>query len=156
MHQLMAATLDVVIEQICEIQRSARAHSDSTRPRWPMIVLRSPKGWTGPKVVDGVPIEGTFRSHQVPLLVDSDHPEHVEQLEAWMRSYRAHELFDDDGRLMPELADLAPTGERRMGANPHANGGLLLRDPSRTSSTASTSYRTSSTGFPTWARPAAT
>jgi xylulose-5-phosphate/fructose-6-phosphate phosphoketolase len=128
MHQLMAATLDTVIEEIKEIQRHAREHGDSTRPRWPMIVLRSPKGWTGPEVVDGVQVEGTFRAHQVPLLVDSEHPEHVALLEAWMKSYRPHELFDDDGRLMPELADLAPKGDRRMGSNPHANGGLLLRD----------------------------
>src|ERR1039458_955980 len=93
-----------------------------------MRVLRSPKGWTGPKVVDGVPIEGTFRSHQVPLLVDSDHPDHVALLEAWMKSYRPAELFDEGGRLRPELAELAPVGDRRMGANPHANGGILLRD----------------------------
>src|ERR1039458_5619088 len=93
-----------------------------------MIVLRSPKGWTGPKVVDGLQIEGTFRAHQVPLLVDGDHPGHVKQLEDWMKSYKAEELFDKNGRLMPELADLAPRGERRMGANPHANGGLLLAD----------------------------
>jgi xylulose-5-phosphate/fructose-6-phosphate phosphoketolase len=128
MHQLMADTLETVVEEIATIQHHARQHNDPTRPRWPMIVLRSPKGWTGPKVVDGVQIEGTFHAHQVPLLVDEAHPEHVEQLEAWMRSYRPQELFDDDGRLMPELADLAPTGARRMGANPHANGGLLLRD----------------------------
>ena len=93
-----------------------------------MIVLRSPKGWTGPKVVDGLQVEGTFRSHQVPLLVDADHPDHLAQLESWMRSYRPEELFDENGRLMPDLADLAPAGDRRMGANPHANGGLLLRD----------------------------
>jgi xylulose-5-phosphate/fructose-6-phosphate phosphoketolase len=93
-----------------------------------MIVLKSPKGWTGPKVVDGLPVEGTFRSHQVPLLVDADHPDHLAQLEAWMRSYRPEELFDETGRLLPELAALAPEGDRRMGANPHANGGLLLRD----------------------------
>jgi xylulose-5-phosphate/fructose-6-phosphate phosphoketolase len=128
MHQLMAGTLEMVIDEIREIQRNAREQNDGTRPRWPMVVLRSPKGWTGPKVVDGVQIEGTFRSHQVPLLVDPGHPEHVEQLEAWMKSYRPQELFDDDGRLMAELAELAPKGERRMGANPHANGGLLLRD----------------------------
>jgi xylulose-5-phosphate/fructose-6-phosphate phosphoketolase len=128
MHQLMAATLDTVIDEIREIQRNAREHEDNTRPRWPMIVLRSPKGWTGPKVVDGLQVEGTFRSHQVPLLVDSEHPEHVQQLEAWMRSYRPQDLFDDYGRLMPELAELAPKGARRMGANPHANGGLLLCD----------------------------
>ena len=93
-----------------------------------MIVLRSPKGWTGPKVVDGLQIEGTFRAHQVPLLVDADHPDHVEQLESWMKSYKAEELFDEHGRLMPELAELAPKGDRRMGMNPHANGGILLRD----------------------------
>ena len=93
-----------------------------------MIVLRSPKGWTGPKVVDGLQVEGTFRAHQVPLLVDSEHPEHLAQLESWMRSYKPEELFDEDGRLMPELAELAPEGDRRMGANPHANGGVLLRD----------------------------
>ena len=101
---------------------------DTTRPRWPMIVLRSPKGWTGPKVVDGLQVEGTFRAHQVPLLVDAEHPEHVKQLESWMKSYKAEELFDENGRLMPELAELAPKGDRRMGANPHANGGILLRD----------------------------
>ena len=93
-----------------------------------MIVLRSPKGWTGPKVVDGLQVEGTFRAHQVPLLVDAAHPDHVAQLEAWMKSYKAEELFDADGRLLTELADLAPKGERRMGANPHTNGGLLMRD----------------------------
>jgi xylulose-5-phosphate/fructose-6-phosphate phosphoketolase len=128
MHQLMAGTLDEVIEDIKRLQGDARRTGDPTRPRWPMIVLRSPKGWTGPKVVDGVPIEGTFRSHQVPLLVDSDHPDHVALLEAWMKSYRPAELFDEGGRLLPELAELAPTGDRRMGANPHANGGILLRD----------------------------
>ncbi len=128
MHQLMAATLDRAIQDIRSIQTSARAKNDPARPRWPMIVLRSPKGWTGPKVVDGLRIEGTFRAHQVPLLVDDAHPEHVAQLEAWMKSYRAGELFDDKGKLMPELAALAPTGTRRMGANPHANGGILLRD----------------------------
>jgi xylulose-5-phosphate/fructose-6-phosphate phosphoketolase len=128
MHQLMAAALDQAIEQIREFQANARKHNDTARPRWPMIVLRSPKGWTGPKVVDGLQIEGTFRSHQVPLLVDPEHPAHVALLENWMKSYRAEELFDANGRLIPELAELAPKGERRMGANPHANGGLLLRD----------------------------
>ena len=128
MHQLMARTLDEVIEDIKRLQGDARRTGDPTRPRWPMIVLRSPKGWTGPKVVDGVPIEGTFRSHQVPLLVDADHPDHVALLEAWMKRYRPDELFDAEGRLLPELAELAPTGDRRMGANPHANGGILLRD----------------------------
>ena len=107
---------------------NARSGNDTARPRWPMIVLRSPKGWTGPKVVDGLQVEGTFRAHQVPLLVDADHPEHVAQLEAWMKSYKAEELFDESGRLIPELAELAPKGDRRMGANPHANGGLLLHD----------------------------
>jgi len=128
MHQLMAATLDEVIEDIRRIQAVARATSDATRPRWPMIVLRSPKGWTGPKVVDGLKVEGTFRAHQVPLLVDREHPEHLQQLETWMKSYRPEELFDDAGRLMVELAELAPQGFRRMGANPHTNGGVLLHD----------------------------
>jgi xylulose-5-phosphate/fructose-6-phosphate phosphoketolase len=128
MHEQMAATLDTVIAEIREIQRAAREGDDTSRPRWPMIVLRSPKGWTGPKMVDGQQVEGTFRAHQVPLLVDQDHPEHVEQLEAWMRSYHAEELFDEGGRLMPELAELAPNGALRMGANAHANGGLLLSD----------------------------
>ena len=128
MHQLMAATLDEAISDIRRMQGAARDGTATARPRWPMIVLRAPKGWTGPKVVDGLQVEGTFRSHQVPLLVDSDHPEHVEQLEAWMHSYRPEELFDHDGRLIAELAELAPKGDRRMGANPHTNGGLLLRD----------------------------
>ncbi len=128
MHQRMAATLDAAIEEIRRIKGNARAHSDIMRPRWPMIVLRSPKGWTGPKVVDGLAVEGTFRAHQVPLLVDSEHPQHVQQLESWMKSYKPEELFDTNGRLMPKLAELAPKGQRRMGANPHANGGALLRD----------------------------
>ena len=128
MHQLMAATLDQVVEDIHAIQQGARSGRDTGRPRWPMIVLRSPKGWTGPKVVDGLQVEGTFRAHQVPLLVDAAHPRHVAQLESWMRSYRAEELFDGTGRLVAELAELAPKGDRRMGANPHANGGLLLHD----------------------------
>ena len=129
MHQAMAATLDRVVEQIRDIQHRARSDGDPTRPRWPMIVLDSPKGWTGPKVVDGVPIEGTFRAHQIPLAVSpSAPPEHLRLLEDWLRSYRPQELFDERGRLRPELAELAPQGERRMGANPHANGGLLLRD----------------------------
>jgi xylulose-5-phosphate/fructose-6-phosphate phosphoketolase len=128
MHQLMAAALEKVVEDIRRIQENARENKDATRPRWPMIVLRSPKGWTGPKMVDGLPIEGTFRSHQVPLVVDPDHPEHVKILETWMKTYKAEELFDTNGQLIAELAELAPTGDRRMGANPHANGGLLLRD----------------------------
>ncbi len=128
MHRLMAATLEKAIEDIRNIQETARNKNDNSRPRWPMIVLRSPKGWTGPKVVDGLKIEGTFRAHQVPLLVDADHPDHVKLLESWMKSYKAEELFDKNGRLKPELAELAPKGNRRMGANPHANGGILLRD----------------------------
>jgi xylulose-5-phosphate/fructose-6-phosphate phosphoketolase len=128
MHQLMAGALDKAVEVIRGIQSQARSQGNAPRPRWPMIVLRSPKGWTGPKVVDGQRVEGTFRSHQVPLLVDSQHPQHLRQLETWMKSYQAEKLFDERGRLRPELAELAPKGERRMGANPHANGGALLRD----------------------------
>jgi xylulose-5-phosphate/fructose-6-phosphate phosphoketolase len=124
----MVVTLDDAVEEIRRIQGNARDKNDTTRQRWPMIVLRSPKGWTGPKVVDGLQVEGTFRAHQVPLLVDADHPDHVKQLESWMKSYKPEELFDENGRLIPELAELAPKGDRRMGANPHANGGLLLRD----------------------------
>lgn len=128
MHQLMAAALEKAIEEIKAIQENARDHNDTTRPRWPMIVLRSPKGWTGPVEVDGLQIEGTFRAHQVPILVDANHPDHVRLLENWMKSYRAEELFDENGRLLPELEELAPKGNRRMGANPHANGGILLKD----------------------------
>jgi xylulose-5-phosphate/fructose-6-phosphate phosphoketolase len=128
MHRLMAATLERVIEDIRHIQQKAQSSKDPIRPRWPMIVLKSPKGWTGPKTVDGLKVEGTFRAHQVPLLVDGEHPEHVALLESWMKSYKAEELFDEQGRLIHELAELAPKGDRRMGANPHANGGMLLRD----------------------------
>ena len=128
MHEAMAATLDKAVEEIREIQHKARVDGDLRRPRWPMIVLKSPKGWTGPKWVDGLQIEGTFRAHQVPIAVDADHPEHLKLLEDWLKSYRAEELFDESGRLKPELAELAPEGDRRMGANPHANGGMLLRD----------------------------
>jgi xylulose-5-phosphate/fructose-6-phosphate phosphoketolase len=129
MHEAMATTLDVVIEDIRRIQQEARHKGESVRPRWPMIVLNSPKGWTGPKTVDGRRVEGSFRSHQVPLSVSPDSPpEHLGMLEAWMKSYRPSELFDAKGRLKPELAELAPTGTRRMGANPNANGGILLRD----------------------------
>ncbi len=127
MHQKMAATLDAVVADIKTIQRAARTKGFKNRPRWPMIILRSPKGWTGPKVVDGKRSEGTFRSHQVPM-GDMSHPGHVKLLEKWMKSYRPQELFDRTGRFLLELADLAPTGERRMSANPHANGGLLLHD----------------------------
>ena len=128
MHQRMAAVMDAAVEDIRAIQQRARKENDSTRPRWPMIVLRSPKGWTGPKVVDGLQIEGSFRSHQVPLLVDEQHPEHVKLLEAWMKSYKPEELFDESGRLISDLSTLVPSSHRRMGANTHANGGMLLRD----------------------------
>ena len=128
MHQLMAAALDTAIESIRQIQKNARDKNDITRPHWPVIVLKSPKGWTGPQEVDGLQIEGSFRSHQVPILVDAEHPGHVQLLESWMRSYKPEELFDDAGRLLPELRELAPEGEQRMGANPRANGGILLRD----------------------------
>jgi xylulose-5-phosphate/fructose-6-phosphate phosphoketolase len=128
MHQLMAATLDESLDEIAAIQRRAREDGDLSRPRWPLIVLRTPKGWTGPKEVDGLPAEGSFRSHQVPLAEVRTNPEHRAQLEEWLRSYRPLELFDEDGALRQELAALAPAGERRMGSNPHANGGLLLHD----------------------------
>jgi xylulose-5-phosphate/fructose-6-phosphate phosphoketolase len=128
MHQLMAATLDRVVERIREIQCEARERGFRERHPWPMIVLRSPKGWTGPKVVDGVQIEGTFRAHQVPLAQLAEKPEHIRILEAWMKSYRPEELFDGEGKPVPQVTALAPEGDRRMGANPHANGGLLLKD----------------------------
>jgi xylulose-5-phosphate/fructose-6-phosphate phosphoketolase len=127
-HQAMAATLDAIVEEIRTIQREARTNRHTTRPRWPALVLVTPKGWTGPKEVDGKKTEGTWRSHQVPLANLATNPEHVRQLETWLRSYRPEELFDDAGRLRDELAALAPTGDRRMGANPHANGGVLLKD----------------------------
>ncbi len=127
MHMAMAAALDEAFDDIARIQDAARHDSHRERPLWPMIVLRSPKGWTGPKEVDGLPTEGTWRSHQVPLSGLAARPDHLAQLEAWMRSYRPEELFDADGALIPDLAQLAPTGERRMSASPHANGGVLLR-----------------------------
>lgn len=127
MHQLMAAKLDEATSEIKRIQSNARNNHDATRPRWPMIILNSPKGWTGPKVIDGHKIEGNFRSHQVPLAVDEAHPQNVALLETWLKSYRPEELFDVDGHLTPELARLAPDGTKRMGANPHANGGNLQR-----------------------------
>ena len=127
MHRSMAAAVDAAIEAISEIQRQVRAGGEITRPRWPLIILRSPKGWSGPKTVDGKKSEGSWRSHQVPFS-DMNKPEHVQLLAEWMKSYRPDELFDATGRLIPELAALAPAGERRMGANPHANGGTLLRD----------------------------
>jgi xylulose-5-phosphate/fructose-6-phosphate phosphoketolase len=128
MHQLMAGTLDTIVKEIRAIQEKARSGGESKLPVWPMIVLRSPKGWTGPKFVDGKQIEGTWRAHQVPVADLQTKPEHIKILEDWMRSYRPEELFDKNGRFISELADLAPKGDRRMGANPHANGGLLLRD----------------------------
>ena len=128
MHEAMASTLDRVMEEIRGIQVAAREQGNSERPRWPMIVFASPKGWTGPVTVDGVAIEGTYRSHQVPLSDPAGNPDHLRQLEIWLRSYRPGELFDTDGRLRPELAELAPRGTRRMGSNPNANGGILLRD----------------------------
>ncbi len=127
MHQQMAATLDEVVGEIRAIQRAAREDGITERPRWPMIVLVTPKGWTGPKEVDGKPTEGTWRSHQVPLAGLADNPAHLRALEDWMRSYRPQELFGADGVPVDRITALAPTGERRMGANPHANGGLLLR-----------------------------
>jgi xylulose-5-phosphate/fructose-6-phosphate phosphoketolase len=128
MHQLMAHTLDTIIEEIQGIQREARSGRASGEPIWPMVIMRTPKGWTGPKFVDGKPVEGTWRAHQVPVTDFAKNPEHVKILEDWMKSYRAEELFDANGKFVPELAELAPKGERRMGANPHANGGILLKD----------------------------
>ena len=128
MHRLMADTLDKVLAEIKRIQTEAREQGVTKRPHWPMIVLTTPKGWTGPKVVDGKKVEGTFRAHQVPLSEPRQHPQHLKLLDTWLKSYHAEQLFDESGRLLPELQELAPKGERRMGANPHANGGLLLRD----------------------------
>ena len=127
-HQRMATVLDELVAELAEIQREAREQGRSGRPRWPMIVLRTPKGWTGPKTVDGLPAEGTWRSHQVPLAEVRTNPEHLAQLESWLQSYRPEELFDEEGALLPELAELPPKAHRRMSANPHANGGLLLED----------------------------
>ena len=128
MHQKMAQTLDTVIEEIKSIQTEARSTGEAERPQWPMIILRTPKGWTGPKEVEGLKTEGTWRSHQVPLANLAQKPEHIKTLEEWMKSYRPESLFDKNGKLFPEIAELAPKGSRRMGANPHANGGLLMRD----------------------------
>jgi len=127
MHQAMAAAMEAAVIEIRSIQKDARENGSVTRPQWPMIVLRSPKGWTGPKFVDGKKTEGSWRSHQVPI-ADMKTPAHVAQLEEWMKSYQPEELFDDTGKLRAEIAELAPVGNRRMGANPHANGGQLLRD----------------------------
>ncbi len=129
MHRRMAQTLDQIVERILAIQRHARENGDATRPRWPMLILRTPKGWTGPKVVDGVRVEGTFRAHQVPLLEVRENPAHLKMLEEWMRSYRPDELFDANGTLTPRVAAMAPFGERRMSANPKTNGGLLAPRP---------------------------
>jgi xylulose-5-phosphate/fructose-6-phosphate phosphoketolase len=128
MHQLMAATLDTIVDEIHTIQTEARSNGKTNRPNWPMVILRTPKGWTGPKVVDGVAVEGTYRAHQVPLDETRTNPQHLKMLEEWMKSYRPEELFDASGKLIPALAELAPEGNRRMGANPHANGGALLKD----------------------------
>jgi xylulose-5-phosphate/fructose-6-phosphate phosphoketolase len=127
-HEALAAALDAALDDIAAIQRRARSDGEATAPQWPMIVLRTPKGWTGPKEVDGLPVEGTWRSHQVPVLAARQNREHLRILESWLRSYRPEELFDPGGRLIPKLRALAPSGERRMSANPNANGGLLLRD----------------------------
>lgn len=127
MHPLMADTLDAALDRIKGIQADARANGVTRWPRWPMIILRSPKGWTGPREVDGVLIEGTWRSHQVPIASLRESPEHLRRLEEWLRSYRPRELFDEDGRLKPEISALAPHGTKRMGANPHGNGGLLMK-----------------------------
>ena len=124
----MAAALDWAVREIQRIQQGAREFGDTSRPRWPMIVFRSPKGWTCPRSVEGVPVEGTFRTHQLPVAVDDAHPERLAVLESWLRSYRPEELFDAEGAPAPALRSFAPQGERRMGANPHANGGLLLRE----------------------------
>jgi xylulose-5-phosphate/fructose-6-phosphate phosphoketolase len=128
MHQRMAEVLDQAVEEIAQIQQAARSEGRIERPRWPLIVMRTPKGWTGPKEVDGLPVEGTWRSHQVPLAEVRSNPEHLAQLESWLRSYRPEELFDEQGALVPELAQLPPKSYRRMSANPHANGGILLQD----------------------------
>jgi xylulose-5-phosphate/fructose-6-phosphate phosphoketolase len=125
-HRILARTLDAILVRIREIQAAARSGGETARPRWPMIVFRTPKGWTGPKFVDGKPVEGTWRAHQVPI-ADFENPEHLVQLDAWLKSYGAHELFDERGKFRDDLAALAPTGHRRMGSNPHANGGELLR-----------------------------
>ena len=128
MHQLMAHTLEAVIQEIHAIQNAARKERCTGLPVWPMIILRTPKGWTGPKIVDGKPVEDTWRAHQVPVTNFVSRPDHVKILEEWLKSYRPEELFDGSGKLIPELAELAPSGTSRMGANPHANGGLLLKD----------------------------
>lgn len=128
MHEEMASLLDTMLSEIKEIQQSARTKGFEKRPKWPMLILSTPKGWTGPKMVDGKPVEGTFRSHQVPLTDFTTKPDHIKMLEAWMKSYKPEELFDETGKFIETLAELAPKGTQRMGANPHSNGGILLRD----------------------------
>ncbi|TMQ27027.1 MAG: phosphoketolase family protein [Nitrospirae bacterium] len=128
MHQLMARTLDTIIAEIHDIQNGARTGQRTSLPAWPMIILRTPKGWTGPKTVDGKPVEGTWRAHQVPVTNFTSHSDHIKILEEWLKSYGPEELFDRNGKLIPELTELVPSGARRMSANPHANGGLLLKD----------------------------
>ncbi|MDE1924083.1 MAG: phosphoketolase family protein, partial [Gammaproteobacteria bacterium] len=128
MHQKMARTMDTIVQEIKAIQQDARTNGFKKRPAWPMIILRSPKGWTGPKELDGKPVEGTFRAHQVPLDAPRTRPDELRMLEDWMRGYHPEELFDKQGKLRCEFAEMAPKGDRRMGANPHANGGLLLKD----------------------------
>ena len=128
MHHQMATLLDTVIKEIKNIKVRAAKNNDFERPRWPMIILKTPKGWTGPKFVDGLPVEGTFRAHQVPITDPATNPEHLKQLEDWLRRYKPEELFDEEGKLLPELKELAPKAERRMGANPHSNGGNKLHD----------------------------
>ena len=127
-HQALAATLEEALDRIAQIQQAAREAGDASRPQWPLIVLRTPKGWTGPKEVDGLPVEGTWRAHQVPVTGVRENPEHLRILEDWLRSYRAEELFDDSGQLIPELAELPPSGNARMSANPHTNGGELMQE----------------------------
>src|SRR5205085_11246006 len=124
-HQELAGALDTALGKIREIQANARRNHQTDRPRWPMNVFRTPKGWTGPQFLDGKPVEGTWRAHQVPI-ADFENPDHLAALESWMKSYRPSELFDREGKFREEFAALAPTGRRRMGANPHANGGMLL------------------------------
>jgi xylulose-5-phosphate/fructose-6-phosphate phosphoketolase len=124
-HPALAICLESAVLKIKEVQKKVRENGFSERPTWPAIVARTPKGWTGPKVVDGVPVEGAFRSHQVPLANVRENPEHLRLLEEWLLSYRPGELFDEEGRVLPEIAALAPQGDRRMGSNPHANGGKL-------------------------------
>src|SRR5882762_5717508 len=126
MHQQMAAVMDTMLDRIAAIHKAAREEGKTERPCWPMLILKTPKGWTGPKFVDGKPVEGTWRADQVPIEI-KDNPDHLRQLEEWMKSYRPHELFDEKGHFRADLADLAPKGQRRMGMNPHANGGLLLK-----------------------------